>query len=897
MNRHLLAIPTVALTIATLVAGVAFMRAAQIAPINAAPTQAQTEIRITDYGFIPAVISITAGAEVDWVNYGEVTHTVSITGGPASGPIPPTGSFSHVFTSLGTYPFWEPDNPSVLHGTVFVVQPTRVPVNLDISMANLSPLEPGAQAGTRVDYNNNDSNFDAFGVVVTVTLPAGTVAFTSTANDGSLLTPTVQIGPQLVYQVGMLPAYTGKTIWLSVLLPSSLDPVVPVTMTARIAAVNPDPQPDDNYYMTYQQIPAPNLTLSMYDSIDTGPFIPGGMVTYSLTYANQVFDMAADAAVVTQALAPGSTFLGAYRDTDSGLTVITPTVHGEMLTITLGVLAPNEYGHLYVRARLNAALFADAVVTSTAGIHTPARELRYDDNLAVTAESVSADSPDLWVQLEADTANEINGREQVSLNFGNGGPQNAHRVQLSLRIPQQFRNVTFDPPPASYAGGMATWTMNQITAWTTAQEIVVNAVVSATGQVTFTASITTSDREANPYDNTAVVGVRLFGLSAPTILGPLFGAVPPRPAFWGRATPGAQVSVYLSATSQVAGKLIGTGAVDIYGEWALTATHPIPAGTYWFTVTQALGGRVSEPVGTIGIIVVNSVVNHNWLILDGERWNNPLGTQFVRDREYRLGFEATACANPLSPAVQIRWYDPVGYTLIGHASYPADVNVNGHVEVSFRMPMDRVPVEVGISYSCAVPGVAWQSAAPLSTQDLVITVDDVMSPYGCLEVHRYESAPPPDCPRCTGVSYSVTWSLSKCWKALIDPDGLVYDAKAVQAGSSITASIMTNAWVTCTQQMPGGQTVVWSAATYNQVNPQYTDVRYPDHVLRPGYYSFMVPPGNYRIHVTAPGYLSYNSQVLQVVDAPVTLNVPMQRATGQTVSVWHRLCLPFALKK
>ncbi len=51
-------------------------------------------------------------------------------------------------------------------------------------------------------------------------------------------------------------------------------------------------------------------------------------------------------------------------------------------------------------------------------------------------------------------------------------------------------------------------------------------------------------------------------------------------------------------------------------------------------------------------------------------------------------------------------------------------------------------------------------------------------------------------------------------------------------------------------------------------------------MLKPGYYSFLVPPGSYRIHVTAPGYLPFGSKVLHVTNKPITLHVPLKRAKG-----------------
>jgi hypothetical protein len=86
----------------------------------------------------------------------------------------------------------------------------------------------------------------------------------------------------------------------------------------------------------------------------------------------------------------------------------------------------------------------------------------------------------------------------------------------------------------------------------------------------------------------------------------------------------------------------------------------------------------------------------------------------------------------------------------------------------------------------------------------------------------------------------------------------------------------------------------WNALEFDQVNPQFTDSKYPDKVQKPGYYSFLVPSGDYRIQVVAPGYLPFESQVLHVTSFPVTLNVPMKRPgdVGECVLPVHRVYLP-----
>ncbi|MGB5059116.1 MAG: FixG Ig-like domain-containing protein, partial [Candidatus Promineifilaceae bacterium] len=60
-----------------------------------------------------------------------------------------------------------------------------------------------------------------------------------------------------------------------------------------------------------------------------------------------------------------------------------------------------------------------------------------------------------------------------------------------------------------------------------------------------------------------------------------------------------------------------------------------------------------------------------------------------------------------------------------------------------------------------------------------------------------------------------------------------------------------------------------------------------DGVLAAGYYSFLTPPGKYRITAVAAGYQPYQSPVLTVIDTPIHLDIglqPITGGTGQTVS-------------
>jgi len=106
---------------------------------------------------------------------------------------------------------------------------------------------------------------------------------------------------------------------------------------------------------------------------------------------------------------------------------------------------------------------------------------------------------------------------------------------------------------------------------------------------------------------------------------------------------------------------------------------------------------------------------------------------------------------------------------------------------------------------------------------------------------------------------------------LIDPAGVVYD--------SATGAKLGNVAVVCMAQDPSNATSysVWPAADFGQANPLVTQVG--------GAFSFLTPPGTYRLDVSRSGYQPYRSPNLQVVDVPVNFDVPLSPAIAEPVAM------------
>ena len=98
---------------------------------------------------------------------------------------------------------------------------------------------------------------------------------------------------------------------------------------------------------------------------------------------------------------------------------------------------------------------------------------------------------------------------------------------------------------------------------------------------------------------------------------------------------------------------------------------------------------------------------------------------------------------------------------------------------------------------------------------------------------------------------------------LIDPYGFVYDANTNQRIEGATVSLV--------YFNPGELVLLPPYLGETQLNPETTDAD--------GYYDFFVPPGEYLITVTAPGYYDFESDKIVVIKDVVNLNIPLLPAS------------------
>jgi plastocyanin len=89
--------------------------------ITEAPTQ--VEISITSTAVIPAIISVSTGSQVTWINNDSAQHQIiaeTVDGFDNSILLEPEESYSFIFETPGTYLYHDQFNPQQIQGTIEV---------------------------------------------------------------------------------------------------------------------------------------------------------------------------------------------------------------------------------------------------------------------------------------------------------------------------------------------------------------------------------------------------------------------------------------------------------------------------------------------------------------------------------------------------------------------------------------------------------------------------------------------------------------------------------------------------------------------------------------------------------------------------------------------------------
>lgn len=756
--------------------------------------------------------------------------------------------------------------------------------DLAVSVWRDGEVRPGGRVTYHVAYENYDSERAADGVTLRITLPEG-AALARCERDDQPVTAARAAGRELEYALGTLQPGECHDLSLAVEMPASLAPGSRVALIARIAGAAPDPDDETNYAEDAETVPAPSVSVGVRPSDECGPYVPGGAVGYLVSYGN-FSEAEAPSVTITSTLSAGMAFRSARLVTEEASQAISPLVAGPDLTFELGTLAPGAYGELLVEIGLDGSLLPDQPLTYTVGIAAP-NDLDPEDNWAEDVQHAQVEGPDVWVELESQSDGEVGGTHSYLVFCSNRGTADAEDVVVSLSIPPLLQDVAFSLPPTSYAQGVATWALGKLAAGEGAEPIDISATIAGAGQATARATVR-SRQDVDPRNDAAEAADELLTMHMPTIVGPSAARVGAQPVVFGLGKPGATVSLYLAGAGDQQERPWGKAIVSEEGRWEITPTAKLPQpGWYWFMAAQELDGRTSPMTGVGNYYSDELTIDTNSLTVNGERAGGiDQDLDWVGGQEMTFGARIIHCDKPLTPTLQVRYYNLQGLMVNHQRIEPRLTRPDGYVEFDFRVPDEgeEVQWQLELGFYCREEVQTSTIARSRGLAAPAAKISDLWHPEcwfgGCGDKDPPPPKPPSGCRGCTPIPKPKPKPKPK------DPDGFVYDSAAVAAGARMEQAIVASAWVTCTRQTAEGTFEPWDALEYGQVNPQFTDTKYPDRVLRPGYYSFLVPPGSYRIQVTAPGYLPYVSQTLQVINDPVTLHIPLKRAGGGGYRRW-----------
>jgi uncharacterized repeat protein (TIGR01451 family) len=727
-----------------------------------------------------------------------------------------------------------------------------------------------------IDYWNY-SEAAAHATQLTLTLPLNSV-FRDARIGEEPISPTSQAANPLVFALG---DSNEGSLDVTVQLAGALQPTALITLTAAISSSELDANSDDNTFEDVDQIASADLVLDL--ALDTATSIPkaGGEISYILTVSNQG-NTAAAPFTLDQTLPEGVSFVRA--ETGDGQT-LTPTVNGRHVIVAGPALEAWSTAVIVVYATIATTTTPGATITSTAVVTAPSVDGDPSSNSAEAATETLLNVPDLWLELGSWGYEEVQQERTYEILYGNLGGMDARDAVLTLTLPPGLTYLNTEGPFPTVKNGQLTWHLGNLTTFSAVDTpLRVTTRVDAAGDLQVRAQIGGTNGDSNLDNNTGQEDLTTSAISAPTITLPITGTVLPTPTFFGEARAGSAVTIYAD------GVPYATGESDIDSTFVITATQPLADGQHIFTTRAEFGGHTSE----IGNPIILTVAHD--LSLDPARTTLrgiPIGAVGSGNPPYVHGEQTLQiaianCRAPQNIELFLEGYDEAG-EIVGYTVYTPTAKDDAQRLYTFIVNPDDVGSEnVGTVavYDCDPAEVgATRTSVRARPTGLFCTLFGWLDYAGGGGCNNERPDGPPKPPKKSLKPFRP-----------IDPDGFVYDGE-LAANRPMTQALITNAVVTLTERTGPSTWVLWNgAAVDGQVNPQHTDATFPDKVLTPGYYSFLVYPGEYRVSAQAPGYAPYESGIIRVIATPVTVHIPMRRLNGNPVALPSdtRIFLPLA---
>ena len=386
-------------------------------------------------------------------------------------------------------------------------------------------IAPGGTVAYTLGYSNSGGN--ATGVVLTETVPANTAFNAGASTAGWSCVPNSNAGSTCTLAIGAVATLGSGSATFAVTVVNPVPAgVTQVSNTASIAddgAGGADPTPGNNAASDTTPVnAAPDLTLTKSDGGAT--VLPGGTVTYTLSYANAGNQDAAGVALTETV--PAETTFNAGAST-AGWACVPNSSAGSACTLAIGALAGGGANGV--------ATFAVTVASPpTAGTTQVSNTASVADDAANGADPTPANNtatdttplagaPDLTLAKTSGTAIAVPaGAIAYTLAYANVGNRAATGVVLTDTVPA---NTAFNAGastagwacvPNGNAGGVCTLSLGSLapaaSGSATFAVTVANPLPPGTTSISNTASI--ADDGANGADPTPANGTSTLAVPA-----------------------------------------------------------------------------------------------------------------------------------------------------------------------------------------------------------------------------------------------------------------------------------------------------------------------------------------------------------------------------------------------
>jgi uncharacterized repeat protein (TIGR01451 family) len=501
------------------------------------------------------------------------------------------------------------------------------------------------------------------------------------------------------------------------------------------------------------------------------------------------------------------------------------SVSGNILEWNLGDMASDAVQEIRIEVEIPTAVTHGTLLTNTATVYASQTDSRPSNNSYRHSVEVR-DDVDLTLTKSGVGQPAIGEHYQYFLNYANWGGAPAASVVITDTLPPEVNFLSANPAPDSTNGNLLIWNVGSLIGNQWGGQIEITAEIASTGTVVNTAEIDFPDLDVDPINNSDDHSEIVNAILPPLITQPTQGTTDTTPVVKGQAPANAVVELWDISVIPPTSIMSTTANND--GDWSVNPTF-VP-GSISLAAKATKAGLTSDYSNSASITVDSTLdLDPDFVRISSD--DVVIAAGVVRAERRTLAFrqlDIEAVLNcPTAPSAHL-YVTENG--LFNYVVPPTALTNQGGSQwlVEFRL---------------------WLSD-PHSTYDIWLE-------WTCNDVDYRENL----------------------LFILIDPDGYVYDQSLVDGGAVITDSLVLSAVVTTFVKI-NDTWQMWPAHVYGQSNPQSTDGVTEDGVPDPGYYSFLTPPGQYRIAVTADGFQPYQSPVLTVISDPIHLDIDLTPVTG-----------------